>query len=344
MKYPVLIMVLMTIFIISSCKKNNIVVDSKYYGVPQIDGWTIDSIPFSDNLISDGINFINQKTGYILGYDGQLIKTNDSAKTWINLSLDTTSITVSSVYFLNDSIGYIYAIAGYYNYTYGILFKTSNGGLNWTKQYYKSISYKLYSLKFFDENNGIAINWINTGSYLVTTNNGGKTWEVANINLDPSVNSLFFMENICYATGINQKIYKSTDYGKTWTSINIPQSSVNYIYGFYFINEDLGFLYLSDHNYKTTDGGNTWKVNNLPGRITHFCNTNDGIIIKDSLAYIGGDFPSFIGTYGYTTTDGGNTWKKFDLAKYFYFGFIDFVSNNFAYCVSNKYIYMLQKN
>jgi hypothetical protein len=61
------------------------------------------------------------------------------------------------------------------------------------------------------------------------------------------------------------------------------------------------------------------------------------------MAYIGGDFPSLIGSYAYTTTDGGNTWDKSELMRNFYFGAIIFVTENFAYCISNKHIYTLQK-
>jgi hypothetical protein len=59
--------------------------------------------------------------------------------------------------------------------------------------------------------------------------------------------------------------------------------------------------------------------------------------------YIGGDFPSLIGTYVYTTSDGGNSWTKSDLFKEFSFGMVIYISNSLAYSISSKYVYTLQK-
>ena len=206
-------------------------------------------------------------------------------------------------------------------------------------------------MKFFDENHGIALNWVNSGAYIVTTDNGGLSWEVGTVELDPSANQLFYLGDICYANGKNQKILKSMDHGKTWSTINTPATSLNFIYGFYFINENLGFLNLGEQKYKTTDGGNNWTEINTtflafrtpcsPFEYFHINTQNAGIAIQDSMAYTGGDFESFIGSTVYTTKDGGNNWIKHDFLKNFSFGDIVYISTDLAYCISNKYIYKI---
>ncbi len=319
-----------------------------------IKNWGIDSIHFSYNWISlTDVDFIDSKTGYILGSNGYLLKTTDSIQSWKISNIDSTGVMTSSMSFINASTGYIYGTWNILNGDfYGILFKTIDGGNHWTKQIYPT-AYHLLSMKFFDETHGIALNWTNSGSYIVTTDNGGISWETSAVELDPSVNHLFYLGAICYANGKNQTILKSVDRGKTWSIIKTPPSSMNSIDGFYFLNENLGFLNLREKKYKTSNGGNNWieisqsfpgfRTPYSPNEDFHFCSSAEGIMIRDSIAYTGGDFPSFIGSTVYTTTDGGNKWIKSDFLKHFWFGSIDFVTNDFAYCISNNYIYKLQK-
>jgi photosystem II stability/assembly factor-like uncharacterized protein len=340
-------------FILSNCKKDK--VDNSNIPNTNIEGWEIDSIAFAYNWISPtDVDFLNSKTGYILGSNGYLIKTTDYAKSWSQsvIEKDSSGVMTSTMSFINDSTGYIYGTWNVLNGDfYGILYKTIDGGNHWTKQYYDS-AYHLYSMKFFDSKHGIAMNWVNSGSYIMTTANGGLTWETANLNLDPSFRGLYYLGETCYATGTNQKIFKSVDYGYSWSTINAPKTSSNFLSGFYFIDEKTGFVDCVDKKYKTTDGGNTWHEINFPfnGFSTpfspfedfHFCNYNDGITMVDISAYNGGDFPNFVGTYIYTTTNGGNNWIRSDLLKQ-PFNAIDFISNDFAYCIGINNLYTLQK-
>ncbi len=339
---------------LSSCRKDN--VDNSNISNTKIDGWEIDSIAFAYNWISPtDVDFLDSRTGYILGSNGYLIKTSDYAKSWSQsfIEKDSLGVMTSTLSFINDSTGYIYGTWNVLNGDfYGILYKTVDGGNHWTKQYY-STAYHLLSMKFFDSMHGIAMNWVNSGTYVMTTANGGLTWETANMTLDQSFNRLFYLGGICYATGTNQRIFKSIDHGYSWSIINAPKTSSNTLRGFYFVDEKNGFVDCVDKKYKTSDGGNSWQEINFPfkGFSTpfspfedfHFCNYNDGILMVDSAGYFGGDFPTFIGTYVYTTTDGGNNWIRSDLLKQFSLGAIDFISNNFAYCIGINNIYTLLK-
>jgi photosystem II stability/assembly factor-like uncharacterized protein len=320
----------------------------------KIRGWEIDSIDFSYNWISpaDAV-FLNSKIGYIVGSNGDLIKTTDSGQSWTKSIIDSTGVMTSSMSFINDTTGFIYGTWNILNGDYyGILYKTTNGGKNWVKQLY-STAYHLLFMKFFDTFHGIALNWTSPGPTIVTTADGGLSWNVGSVELDPSTFRLFYLGEICYVTGKDNKILKSSDHGSSWSTINTPKSSSGFIYGYYYLDKDFAFLNMGDKKYKTTDGGIFWNelTKPFPGFNTpgsnfgdfHFCNKNEGIFIKDSIAYTGGDFPSFIGTYVYTTTDGGNQWIRSTFLKNFSFGNVVFISDNTAYCISNKYIYKLQK-
>ncbi len=110
------------------------------------------------------------------------------------------------------------------------------------------------------------------GNVWITRNNGGD-WESLNEGLpqDRWVSSIApsaHQEGVVYISlngyrydEFNTYVYKSTDYGQTWTSIkgNLPEESTN------IIVEDHtqpGILYLgTDHGlYVTMDGGNSWNL------------------------------------------------------------------------------------
>lgn len=360
MKNNTLFMVMMAIFIafLSNCKKDHI----DHTTIPQVNqvkipGWEIDSTSFAYHRISPtDVNFLSLKTGYILGSNGYLIKTTDAAISWKQsyIEKDSSGVMTRAMSFINDSTGYIYGTSNVLNGNfYGVLYRTMDGGSHWTKQYYNT-AYHFNSMKFFDIQHGVALNGGNSGPYVVTTDNGGLSWEVVHLDLNPYIYKLFFSGDICFATSKNEDIFKSTDHGKTWVTIKTPTgSSSDFIHGYYFQNESIGLLNKGHYKYKTTDGGQQWTqldqsfpdfgIPYSPFEKLHFCNNNEGIIFRDSAAYIGGDFPSYIGSYTYTTSDGGKSWIKSDLNKQLALGFIVFVTNNFAYGLGYDHIYRLQK-
>ena len=148
------------------------------------------------------------------------------------------------------------------------------------------------------------------------TQNGGQTWNnvTANIpNLPKNtwvhhIEASSFAEGTAYAvfdghnTGdYNTYVYKTKDFGKTWTSISTPD-----IKGFArnlqedFKNEELLFLGTEKGLYITIDGGKNWShfTNNMPNVAVHYIDlhpkTNDlvmathgrGIIILDDISVL----------------------------------------------------------
>jgi photosystem II stability/assembly factor-like uncharacterized protein len=128
--------------------------------------------------------------------------------------------------------------------------------------------------------------WAGTNDGLVQlTRDGGKTWTnvTANIpnlpkwgtisNIEPSrfdAGTAYVTVDFHQMNNRDPFIYKTTDYGKTWTSISggIPKSVFSYVH---WVKEDpvrKGMLYASTENavYFTYDDGATWLPlqNNLP--------------------------------------------------------------------------------
>ena len=122
-------------------------------------------------------------------------------------------------------------------------------------------------------------------------------------------------------------VYKSTDSGKTWTNVGLPESQH---IGKILIdpkNENvvwvaaLGHLYSQNEDrgvYKTTDGGKTWK---LVLKVDQFTGANDLVMDTNHPSTVIASMwdrdrrawnmrESGVGSATYRTTDGGASWSK----------------------------------
>ena len=157
--------------------------------------------------------------------------------------------------------------------------------------------------------------WVGTddGNVQVTTN-GGKNWTNTTPNISglPANTWCYHIEASVHGKGtayavfdghtkndMNAYVYKTTDYGKTWTSIATDQieTFARNIQEDYE-NEDLLFLGTEFGLYITVDGGKNWSkfTNNMPATAVHFVDlqkkTNDlvmgthgrGVIIIDDIS------------------------------------------------------------
>ncbi len=157
--------------------------------------------------------------------------------------------------------------------------------------------------------------WVGTDDGNVqVTQDGGKTWTntVANIPGLPKntwcyhIEASVFNKGTAYAVfdghtmnDMNPYAYKTTDFGKTWTSI-ISDDVVGFARNIQedYVNPDLLFLGTEFGLYITMDGGANWKkfTNNMPSVAVHFIDlqkqTNDlvmgthgrGVIIIDDIS------------------------------------------------------------
>jgi len=69
------------------------------------------------------VQFINVKTGWVVGQYGKLLKTTDGGQNWLNQSLET-SLNFTCVFFVDSLIGYV-------GTTDGKVLKTTNSGYDW---------------------------------------------------------------------------------------------------------------------------------------------------------------------------------------------------------------------
>ena len=165
------------------------------------------------------------------------------------------------VFFLDENIGW--AANGFY----AAVYKTTDGGLNWSEQLNEINipgNYYFRNIEFLNQNIGF-IGTLN-GTFFRTTD-GGENWtEVTNIS--PNPNAICGLDAVgtstvygCGAYFNPAHIIKSTDSGDTWTFLDMS-SYANALVEVLFLDELTGFAAGRSSTggiiLKTTDGGLTW--------------------------------------------------------------------------------------
>lgn len=239
------------------------------------------------------IFFLNDSTGYISS-SNQMYKTTDYAESWKPMNTYPYLLNnVNDIFFVDEQHGYA---------ANDKFYKTDNGGITWNlvaspdgqQQFYP------HRIHFFDALQGLVIN--NAGIY--RTLNGGSSWSL--VQTGPTNT---YLQDFCFtpdgkgvAVGNSGTAYISSDYGASWSSLNLATSEN--LSTVYFYNNSLGFIGTTDNSlYKTADGGTTWnKVNtniHVPMRSILFVNDTTGYL----LVYYTGGLSAL-----YKTKDGGETW------------------------------------
>lgn len=169
----------------------------------------IDQSP-GDTMSYVRLSFLNSTTGFAAGnflevYGGeQVLKTTNSGAFWVKLSPQLDNIM--QIQFLNDTLGYVLKLYGIY--------RTLNGGLNWTLLFYPGSNIEFRDFKFLNQN----IGWITQsgpGEKIFVTTNGGFNWsEQVNYPVGGyGCEYLYISDSICVSTAKYGRLYKTTNGG-----------------------------------------------------------------------------------------------------------------------------------
>lgn len=225
-------------------------------------GESWEKIPFADN-ISD-VKFINSLKGFAIASHA-FYKTEDCGDTWERQYI--VSESPRSIYFLNDSVGYLFGWGTYIG-------KTVNGGDSWENL---SGSYSWLSrnlqLEFVDENTGYRI--FEDGDFyhhLYKTIDGGLTWTELTVPEEPlSISARssdeFWLSAKFYSPEFPCPafIYHTIDGGITWDSVyyGITHTMPYAAESVRFFNDLEAVVINGLQTFTTSDGGNTWLQHNL---------------------------------------------------------------------------------
>ena len=231
----------------------------------------------------------------------------------------------------------------------GKIYKTTDGGVNWTEVYSYMIS--VIAPGWFDGcrvlNDNVAVAFgdmePNGAMHFVRTEDKGDTWtEITGIDYLGAAYGYYTWglascnvgESIwCAATNMEYDssfVFRSNDAGVTWESFKIPKDVIaTYPRAIVFTDDNNGMIADRRGNVvKSTDGGATWAVTNKPDTASSSW-VNGVVAIPNTNIIVAMDD---IGVY--YTTDLGATWGKMNTptetdADYFVSGV--FLNNNFGY-------------
>lgn len=246
------------------------------------------------------IQFVSASEGWISASNGKLLHTTNSGNIWSAVTLDPVLQMFSmsdpdfSMCFINPSTGWVVRSIGTISNPNGVvLFRTTNGGLNWTKINISSWYFSFY-VQFVDANTGwmIASNSTLTVFGFLHSTNGGNNWNA--INSPPVLGVPFFKNSNTgwlmpvsngQVTPTSDSIRKTTNGGLNWIAPWGTNAQV-YFNSIYFSDENNGWAVgRGGIILKTTNGGTSWNYITNTGltssyisRTVFFLNANTGWI------------------------------------------------------------------
>jgi photosystem II stability/assembly factor-like uncharacterized protein len=262
----------------------------------------------------------------------------DGGNTWtsgtINLGPNSSDMGSSSITAISSSTAWISVSPGAINT--GGIWKTIDGGINWTKQptalFNSGDSYPNF-VHFWNATDGIAQGDPENGEFeIYTTTDGGTTWTrvpAANIP-DPDVAGEFGYFNLFTVSGNTiwfgtdlGRIFRSSDKGFTWTAYDSVYSTDFGLDRFTFSSATKGILMIHNTSkvYSTVDGGATWSPITTP----NFYKTEIAYIPGTSTVVAGAEATPFGSSY---STDDGLTWTTIDAL---YHGTAVFLNASFGF-------------
>ncbi len=243
----------------------------------------------------------------------------------------------------------------------GMIFKTQNGGQNWTEIQPWTIeeAFLVAGGQFINTNTGfvtsVGLIWnILPTARIMKTTDGGNTWTTVYggtlFEVGKFWEDIFFLPSnlsLGWVCGARGEILRTTNGGSSWTSITTD--TLYPLRAIYFLNSNIGWCVGGDYDtttgqgingviLKTTDGGASWTtiIDNAPFELwdVHFIDAQNGIAVgyKDA------------NSYGLIlkTIDGGNSWTEMygppGLGYYGLYG-VEFIDNLKGYAAGggNRY-------
>lgn len=243
------------------------------------------------------LGFTSKNIGYAR-VGNHFFKTTDSGNSWLDTGAPLPDQKTKQFDFINDEVGF--AIVGGSvgsSGTSGTIFKTIDGGINWSKAHESNqiVFDEIYCIDFVDENVGFACTSERYGGIHKTVD-GGRTWRQTESTW--FVQLQFLNAQLGYARKRYNTIYKTTNGGESWELVFEANEDINW---FHFLNEEVGYFVGDDGLInKTTNGGESWLELDIPYEdyiYVQFYSRNFGYILDDE-----GQL--------YKTIDGGQSWER----------------------------------
>lgn len=267
--------------------------------------WETISLEQYDSLYN--LHFVDENTGWVVGYYGLVLFTDDGGETWQDQSVELTSSIYSVDFGTSDQ--------GMFVGTYGFIYGTGNAGREW-HSVRTAEQWDLNDIYFANANTGWAIgeNSQNEGVVLKTTE-GGNSWSEVAANSDwDNLSEIYFLnDQVGWVAGKlsngHGMLLSTDDGGATWTTEIGTEDGYSGFLAFQFnVDENLGWITGEEGTIlSTTDGGNSWSEQS-----SHTSEDLEDVFFADSQTGYACGYYTMI-----KTTDGGATWSEISNETYF---------------------------
>ncbi len=273
-------------------------------------GQTWDTIAINGNLNNPKhLHFINESVGYFANEWGPgYFKTVDAGNNWEDFYIDSIieNISVTSIRFLDDDIGFLGAVSNYMHY----IFKTINGGLDWYEvSNHGTIGSR--TIFFINDSLGFSVGQEYYWNRILRTEDGGEYWEEANTDNNALYLNSFGFSNINngFCVGDRGFILRTQDLGKNWIRLNDYSIRAGSINVSQVVNDSIIYIGTTDYGggviggnvYRSFNAGESWEkilTQNNVSDLQFNENSNVGWVCCDVF-------------YGeiYKTINNGSTWQ-----------------------------------
>lgn len=242
----------------------------------------------------------------------RVLYSSNGGVTWTSQQMDPDFNTLTSIYMLNSSTGFVCGAGGEVR-------KTTNGGTNWNLLTTGiSSNQSLSAVDFIDVNTGwVFSNSTNSGGNIWKTTNGGTNWSIQNSGLTGNQQIIYAADMTDANTGwfVNEapgKPYKTTNGGVNWVQQSLQGSFTGRLNDIKMLNAMTGYICGGDNTvpapgvlYRTTNGGAAaWETvstpfSNIPYTSTDWLDVNTGVL---------GSGTGLVAK----TINGGSSWSLFN--------------------------------
>jgi photosystem II stability/assembly factor-like uncharacterized protein len=212
-----------------------------------IDGgasWERQSVPTNCGL--NRIWAINNEKLWAFSEE-ELYFTKDGGQTWIAHDFESNEERYREIFFNSENEGFL--VAG------RTIFKTVDGGLNWTTLITNRFSVQFLSKLVFSDNlKGWALG--NRGNTYVTSD-GGYHWDLSSHKFT----AITFIDSLRGYAIESGSVLRTLNSGNTWSQISEnPASFTNWTDNIVFVDTTYGWIWNRTDVHHTCDGGRTWQI------------------------------------------------------------------------------------
>ncbi len=274
---------------------------------------------------TDDIWFIDEKMGWAVNSNAQILNTQDGGNTWVEQTKLPKRTYPRCIAFSDSQNGWLGTLT-----SKNRLFRTINGGEKWIEvTNLPDEPTAICGLSVVDKNTIYAsgTNYPNRKPAIIKSLDSGKSWEFIDMSSKASllVDIYFKSKNVGWVVGgfggksrdeVKPVVLYTEDGGKTWKNQIAGQEddfpSGEWGWKIHFVDKNFGYISLENFDdaaiLKSVDGGKQWKRFSVDDPQDN-ANLEGVGFLDENTGWVGGwGDRQFKGGYTSSTTDGGVTW------------------------------------